>query len=49
MVGLKDRLEDLNFSGQLFSCVLKNVLFDVFVVGLANYISLLKNIMNGNK
>ena len=27
---LKDWLEDLNFSGQLISCVLKNVLFNVF-------------------
>ena len=46
---LKDWLEDLSFSGHLISCVLKNVLFNVFVVGLANYISLLKNTMNGNK
>ena len=40
---LKDWLEDLNFSGRFMSCVVKNVLFNVFVVGLANCISLLKN------
>ena len=34
---LKDCLEDFNFSGRLFN---------IFVVGLANYISLLKNTMN---
>ena len=44
---LKDWLEDLNFSGRFMSCVVKNVLFNVFVVGLANCISLLKNTMNG--
>ena len=38
---LKDWSEDLNFSGRSISCVLKNVLFNIFVVGLANYISLL--------
>ena len=45
---LKDWLEDLNFSRRLIF-VLKNVLFKAFVVSLANYISLLKNTINGNK
>ena len=45
----KDWLEDLNFSGRFISCVLKNVLLNVSVVGLAISISLLKNTMNGNK
>ena len=41
---LKDWLVDLNFIGQLMSCVLKNVLFNIiFDAGLTNYISLLKN------
>ena len=49
MLVLKDWLEDLNFSGRLISCVLKNVLFNVFIVGFENYISPLKNTMTNNK
>ena len=50
---LKDWLEDLNFRGRFISCVLKSVLSNDFVIGLVNYISLLKNmepfIPNSNK
>ena len=48
-VSFKRLVRGLEFQRLIDQLRSKNVLFNVFVVGLANCISLLKNIMNSNK
>ena len=48
-VSFKRLVRGLEFQRLIDQLRSKNVLFNVFVVGLANCISLLKNTMNGNK